>query len=115
MLLTRVLAAVRRGWDRVWVLALLALLITLLPFADASPPDPLWLAGIFDDADLDEVVGAVVSASGVVRGILAVSAKPPDIPAGVVQNHGIVLDAGACSSPFTSRAPPSAKSPAAMQ
>ena len=42
-------------------LVLLASLIALYPLAFASPPDPVWLAGIYDDADLDDVVWVVSS------------------------------------------------------
>jgi hypothetical protein len=32
-------------------MALLATLVALVPLAHASPPDPLWIAGIYDEAD----------------------------------------------------------------
>ena len=33
------------------------LLITLTALAHATPPDPLWIPGIYDAADRDEVIG----------------------------------------------------------
>jgi hypothetical protein len=33
------------------------LLVLLVPLAHATPPDPLWIPGIYDDADHDDVVG----------------------------------------------------------
>ena len=33
------------------VVALLIGLLAATPLAHASPPDPLWIAGIYDDAD----------------------------------------------------------------
>lgn len=38
------------------VLLLLACLFSSTPLAYASPPDPTWVDGIFDDADGDDVV-----------------------------------------------------------
>jgi hypothetical protein len=51
----------------VLALGLLGILVALIPLAHARPPDPLWIAGIYDGADFDEVVVAVVSATGVVE------------------------------------------------
>jgi hypothetical protein len=36
-------------------------LATLSGLADASPPDPTWIPGLYDDADFDDVVGLGVS------------------------------------------------------
>ena len=47
---------------RLLALVLLLGLIAVVPLAQASPPDPSWIPGIYDAADLDEVVVAVVSA-----------------------------------------------------
>jgi hypothetical protein len=47
-------------------LALLVLAVGLaLPvLAHASPPDPGWIPGIYDDADYDDVVTRIVSGTG---------------------------------------------------
>jgi hypothetical protein len=39
------------------VLFFIACILTLTPLAYASPPDPTWQLGFFDDDDFDEVVG----------------------------------------------------------
>jgi hypothetical protein len=51
----------RRGW-----LALLLVLGLggLRSLAAATPPDPVWLPGIYDDGDYDDVVLAVLSLDG---------------------------------------------------
>jgi hypothetical protein len=36
----------------------------LVPIAYASPPDPTYLAGIWDNADYDDIIILVTSASG---------------------------------------------------
>src|SRR5215467_10545675 len=44
------------------VSAILAVSVTL---AYASPPDPSWISGIYDDCDYDDVVGMVTDGTGV--------------------------------------------------
>jgi len=44
-------------WRQVLILPLVVTtLVALLPLAYASPPDPSWVAGFWDDADYDDVV-----------------------------------------------------------
>lgn len=43
-------------------------LLTLVPLAHASPPDPTWIAGLYDDADHDDAVIAITDASGLPTG-----------------------------------------------
>ncbi|PYN82243.1 MAG: hypothetical protein DMD96_06625 [Candidatus Rokuibacteriota bacterium] len=40
-------------------------LVALVPLAHASPTDPTWIAGLYDDADHDDAVLAVAEAVGV--------------------------------------------------
>src|SRR5260370_18203058 len=62
-------------------LALLLLLglSGLTPLAYASPPDPSWIRGIYDDADYDDVVVLITSAAAVTAPVLVVSIRllPP--------------------------------------
>ena len=60
---------------RLLALVLLASLIALYPLAFASPPDPVWLTGIYDDADLDDVVWLVSSTTALVEGLTVVVAS----------------------------------------
>jgi hypothetical protein len=48
----------------------------LLAFAYANTPDPSWIPGIYDDADFDDVVTLVTSASADVAPAVAVHARP---------------------------------------
>jgi hypothetical protein len=85
-------------------LALLVLAVGLaLPvLAHASPPDPSWIPGVYDDADFDDVVTRVVSGTGSVGpgilDVLDVALRPaerlghapeaaPDAPR-LAANHG---------------------------
>ncbi len=78
--------------------ALMVILAVLAPLAYASPPDPMWLGGIYSDTDYDDAVIAVVSVAGVLqaRGVepfapresgirLGASSETP--PALAVQKH----------------------------
>ena len=69
------------------------LLLTLVAFAHASPPDETWRPGVYDEADFDDVIDLIVSLSGAVpdsaprifrRAPLAdavlVSLEPCDLP-----------------------------------
>src|SRR2546422_4050394 len=49
----------RRGF---LLLVLASLLVALVPAAYASPPDPTWIAGYWDDGDFDNAVMVIVSA-----------------------------------------------------
>src|SRR5438132_13607033 len=44
---------------------ILGVLLTLPVLAYASPPDPTWIAGFWDDADFDDVVILITSTSAV--------------------------------------------------
>ena len=47
------------------VVLLLGVLNALPPLAQASPPDPTWIAGFYDDADYDDVIRAITGAVAV--------------------------------------------------
>src|SRR5215813_281649 len=46
-------------------LSIVVTLILIAPIAFASPPDPSWIAGIYDGADGDDVVALVYETAGV--------------------------------------------------
>ena len=56
--------------DRVARLSFLLLLVITLALptslAFASPPDPTWIRGIYDEGDFDNVVDLISSSAGVV-------------------------------------------------
>jgi len=59
----------------------LFLVIPLLtPMAYASPPDPSWIHGLYDDGDFDDVVVLVTSGSGVVELTLLADVSPAPPP-----------------------------------
>src|SRR5262245_17226631 len=48
-------------------LGLILALLSLVPLARARPPDPLWIAGLYDEIDLDQAVEAVGSVLAEIR------------------------------------------------
>lgn len=53
-----------------------AALVILVPLALARPVDPLWIPGVYDDADQDDVVGMLLDA----RAALANSGRTDATP-----------------------------------
>ena len=51
---------------RAWLLFQIALSVVLIPLAFASPPDPSWVRGVYDDADFDDVVALLTSGAGAI-------------------------------------------------
>lgn len=55
-------------WRSVLALAPLVALAILGPLAHASPPDPTYIPGLYDDADYDDVILLVLSTVGTLDG-----------------------------------------------
>jgi hypothetical protein len=87
------------GSTRVLRLVVLAVLLALPALAWASRPDAVWIGGVYDDADADDVVLAITSAVGTLVPVAAAAvpvcspplrllpspggrARPPAVPAG---------------------------------
>src|SRR5262245_10460105 len=86
--------------------ATLIIPMLLLVLAYASPPDPAWISGVYDDADGDDVIVQVTSAVGHVPVDLSFDVGPASVEAEDVPS---ILDEFFVSlSPFPSppRAPP---------
>jgi hypothetical protein len=76
---------------------LLAASIAALPaMAHASPPDPAWIAGLYDDGDQDDLVCLAAWAIGA-------TVAPP---VGVLCSLERPAPASSAPSPARSRAPP---------
>ena len=91
---------------RALVLLLLVCLFILTPFAYASPPDPTWVDGFFDDADGDDVVISISWAAWAVEldplaVVTPLFASVPLLPAGEPRLASI-----APRPVFLGRAPP---------
>ena len=71
-------------WRNLCARGLLVLLLAIVPLAEASPPDPLWVGGMYDGADFDEVAAAVIAATAVVVRALLLLINPALIVANAV-------------------------------
>ena len=57
-------------------LVLAALTSGLVTLAYASPPDPSWIRGMYDDADGDDVVGNIAAGVGLVNPAASADLRP---------------------------------------
>ena len=98
----------RSGSSALLVLPLLICLFAVLPLAYASPPDPTWTGGFFDDWDSDDAIFVITSA------VAAVDHCPPYVLSPVpVHGPAPVLDEptlapAPCVSTADARASPTA-------
>jgi hypothetical protein len=94
----------RRICALTWPIA--AAVCGLVPLAYASPPDPTYLAGIWDNADYDDVVVLVTLSLGSTDTLKTSDPVRPfmDIPLVLPMEKN--LSPTACLSPPSPRAPP---------
>ena len=87
-------------------LVLIATLAVLTPAAFASPPDPTWIAGLYDNGDHDDVILLVTSTSSTPVE-LSLRALRPDLTTG--DSHADLrarIDVCPIRLAFQGRAPP---------
>jgi hypothetical protein len=71
-------------WRGLCIRGLLVLVVAIVPLAEASPPDPLWVGGMYDGADFDEVVAAVSAAICVMARPVSLLINPTEVVAEAV-------------------------------
>lgn len=91
------------------LVTLLPVLVVLTPLAYASPPDPVWVSGFFDDADQDDVVVLITSAGAAIDPFpLDRDWVAPASPQRVCADESPSLPTRHAQSCNTPRAPPAA-------
>ena len=71
-------------WGRAGAVVLLATIVVAgVALAHASPPDPTWIAGLWDDADHDDAIIALLGIDGSVVTV-TLSAQPTALVAPLV-------------------------------
>ncbi len=85
---------------------LVLLIITPVTLAQASPPDQTWLAGVYDEADFDDVVGRLTSALEATDATVAPQAGPCLVLAPKLCPAAVACRASAPASSPPLRAPP---------
>jgi len=88
------------------LVALLPALVVLTPLAYASPPDPAWISGFFDDGDHDDVVVLVTSVGATLEPFPLRFECPALPPAGRLWRIEVPAGDGQPLSRSTPRAPP---------
>ena len=87
-------------------LLLLVALSLLGPLSQASPPDPIWIGGLFDGGDTDDVVVAATSAEGATEGMAPLTGAAVLLAAGPVPLPVSIACPSAAAPVFQGRAPP---------
>ena len=91
----------RRAWP---VIALAAPLTSVAAMAHASPPNPSWIAGIYDESDFDDVVALVTQAASSIHTTSQDDRSPEPV---VVEFLGPISEQAPLSSPLSpTRGPP---------
>jgi hypothetical protein len=88
------------------LLPLLFALFALTALAQASPPDPTWIAGFYDDADYDDVVVAVTGMTATPDAAPPVVSRPCQIVLGPVLLSVPEVISRSPLRTFSVRAPP---------
>jgi hypothetical protein len=93
-------------WNRLALATMLvAATILLPPLACASPPDPTWIRGFWDDDDFDSVVVAITSATGAPTPAFT-DAPPPLILLDVIADIKALAERGDLPLEHAPRSPP---------
>ena len=86
---------------------LLCVLVSSLSLlAYASPPDPSWVRGVYDDADFDGVICLIVTNAGLVADVVSVEERPDFVLIGTEVPRDDLSVAPVPSSSSQPRAPP---------
>jgi len=90
-----------------WVPGILVSVLLMLPvLAYATPPDPTWVPGLWDDGDYDDVVILIKSTAAVADGDPAIVVGPVLFVIASPAAHEPQLIDSKSFSPNSSRAPP---------
>ena len=92
--------------QRILGLVLVLAALALTPAAYASPSDQTWIAGLYDNADFDDVVLFITSGLGGVQPSLVWSPRVVALVIGVVPPVEISVPASVSLASGPSRAPP---------
>jgi hypothetical protein len=95
----------RRSPVFVWLL--MSLMVVLAPIAWASPIDPSWIKGVYDDGDFDDVVVFLTSGTIAIPALPLADILPILVYVRVEATPDDRLDAPELYSLYAPRGPPS--------
>ena len=93
-------------WRGALVVSVLLVLTALPSLAYASPPDPSWIPGLYDDADYDDVVVLVTAGVAWVGPDLVPDLQPILSPVAPAPTGPGTIEGGRPASVVRPRAPP---------
>ena len=97
----------RWPWARLLPAVVLLLTVTsVAPLAEASPPDPTWIAGLYDNGDSDDAIMAITSAAAVVVAPAAEGAAPTLVVIGSIRDSRAPLAPPRAQFAHQPRSPP---------
>lgn len=97
------------GGHRLVVVVTLVAAACLVPAAHGSPPDPTWIAGLYDNADFDDVVVLITSTLGVAERSMGCSLCPQRLVTSILLPTDSDTRPLSFRSSALSRAPPVAE------
>jgi hypothetical protein len=97
------------GGHRLVVVVTLVAVVCLAPAAHGSPPDPTWIAGLYDNADFDDVVVLITSTLGVAERSMGCSLCPQRLVTSILLPTDSDTRPLSFRSSALSRAPPVAE------
>ncbi|HEV8438559.1 MAG TPA: hypothetical protein VGT40_10735 [Methylomirabilota bacterium] len=93
---------------RVLAVVVLGALVALTVLADATPPDPVWVTGVYDDGDFDDVVGLIVAGAALAEPPAPAPEPLRPLAVSLGSPPRVTAPGGSASAPNPVRAPPSA-------
>ncbi|PYM99910.1 MAG: hypothetical protein DME07_17995 [Candidatus Rokuibacteriota bacterium] len=85
---------------------LLGVLLTLPSIAHACPTDPVWIPGLYDDNDWDDVILFITGAVGAVDARVDDPIGPVVVCLGVIRPHRPQVPSARPRESLSARAPP---------
>lgn len=93
--------------ERTLIIGMLTIVVLMLtPLAEASPPDPTYVAGMWDDADYDDAVILATSSSGATHSRIESDVTRSLVVVALVSEGPDAVWPVAVPAPHSSRAPP---------
>jgi hypothetical protein len=106
MFVNRALAHLRVARFRACTLGPFFVLCALVPLAHVCPPDPLWIVGVYDERDFDDVVVAVDSTMARAEVFRFCLSKPPILSVATLPMEEARVAVGPPFPSLSIRAPP---------
>jgi hypothetical protein len=85
---------------------LLGVLLALPAIAHATPTDPVWISGLYDDGDYDDVVLSIIAAVSLIDSAVVDQAGPVIVCLGLIVPGKPRPVQVRPLAPFSTRAPP---------